>query len=85
MTDTYSVLTVDDRRTILEAHTRQFEGELFGHAMTARRAEARLEELGEGDPDRPTILEAIDRAHRDCATLRSALEVNRVALEELAE
>lgn len=77
------ILSVEQRKALINAQLEQFAGEAFLHALAMRRAEARLHELSEDDPDRPTFTEALDRARRDLETLNSAITVNRQALSDL--
>lgn len=77
------LITNEQRKQIVTDQLRQFAGEAFGHQLARDRALARLEELPEGDPDRPAFEQAVDRSSRDLATLESAIKVNQAALADL--
>jgi hypothetical protein len=78
------LLSDADRRTIVSQQLTQFAGEAYQHALALRRAEARLNELPEGDPDRDVFVQSKDRSARDLATLNSAIKVNQEALDALS-
>jgi hypothetical protein len=78
MAHSYSHLTTDQRKQILDQQILQFEQELFGHEMN----KARLNALSEDDVQ---AQKAVEQANKAIETIENAIAVTIEQREALGE